>query len=273
MVKTTKGGKTMNLTDAYHKELCKKELKPNKKERKKVREVGVLKKDPDTLKDQIQKLESMSVTKVYTVEATKMSEHARQLIAANKLQHVVEVIEGLMEDVALPEKVLPGVDYRVLLTFLEFYETLLAFVNFRLYHSINVKYPPILDPRLEALAADDINRSEAVSFVEIRAQRNKRFAQIRNLIEAADQDYEKEKLNERIAKLSGGAAVIQVGAQTETELKEKKLRVEDALNATKAAVEEGIVVGGGCTLLRLASKVDAIKETLANDEEKVKHYL
>ncbi|CAH1436507.1 unnamed protein product [Lactuca virosa] len=97
----------------------------------------------------------------------------------------------------------------------------------------------------------------------------KRVAQIRNLIEAAEQDYEKEKLNERIAKLLGGVAVIQVGAQTETELKEKKLRVEDALNATKAAVEEGIVVGGGCTLLRLASKVDAIKETLDNDEEKV----
>ncbi|KAI7752237.1 hypothetical protein M8C21_023158 [Ambrosia artemisiifolia] len=85
----------------------------------------------------------------------------------------------------------------------------------------------------------------------------------------AEQEYEKEKLNERIAKLSGGVAVIQVGAQTETELKEKKLRVEDALNATKAAVDEGIVVGGGCTLLRLASKVDAIKETLDNEEEKV----
>ncbi|XP_040874166.1 ruBisCO large subunit-binding protein subunit beta, chloroplastic isoform X1 [Glycine max] len=98
---------------------------------------------------------------------------------------------------------------------------------------------------------------------------NKRVAQIRNLIEAAEQEYEKEKLNERIAKLSGGVAVIQVGAQTETELKEKKLRVEDALNATKAAVEEGIVVGGGCTLLRLASKVDAIKDSLDNDEEKV----
>ncbi|KAG2274997.1 hypothetical protein Bca52824_057552 [Brassica carinata] len=97
----------------------------------------------------------------------------------------------------------------------------------------------------------------------------KRVEQIKNLIEAAEQDYEKEKLNERIAKLSGGVAVIQVGAQTETELKEKKLRVEDALNATKAAVEEGIVVGGGCTLLRLAAKVDAIKATLANDEEKV----
>jgi chaperonin GroEL len=98
---------------------------------------------------------------------------------------------------------------------------------------------------------------------------NKRVSQIRNLIEVAEQDYEKEKLNERIAKLSGGVAIIQVGAQTETELKEKKLRVEDALNATKAAVEEGIVVGGGCTLLRLASKVDAIKATLDNDEQKV----
>ncbi|KAL3511758.1 hypothetical protein ACH5RR_024475 [Cinchona calisaya] len=98
---------------------------------------------------------------------------------------------------------------------------------------------------------------------------NKRVAQIKNLVEAAEQDYEKEKLNERIAKLSGGVAVLQVGAQTETELKEKKLRVEDALNATKAAVEEGIVVGGGCTLLRLAAKVDAIKATLDNDEQKV----
>ncbi|KAK7243546.1 hypothetical protein RIF29_38348 [Crotalaria pallida] len=63
--------------------------------------------------------------------------------------------------------------------------------------------------------------------------------------------------------------IRKVGAQNETELKEKKLRVEDALNATKAAVEEGIVVGGGCTLLRLASKMDEIKDSLDNDEEKV----
>ncbi|KAF9626582.1 hypothetical protein IFM89_036097 [Coptis chinensis] len=62
---------------------------------------------------------------------------------------------------------------------------------------------------------------------------------------------------------------VQVGAQTETELKEKRLSVEDALNATKAAVEEGIVVGGGCTLLRLAAKVDAIRDTLDNEEQKV----
>jgi chaperonin GroEL len=96
-----------------------------------------------------------------------------------------------------------------------------------------------------------------------------RVKQIRNMVENTEQDYEKEKLNERIARLSGGVAIIQVGAQTETELKEKKLRVEDALNATKAAVEEGIVIGGGCTLLKLAAKVDAIKATLENDEQKL----
>ncbi|XP_074312510.1 ruBisCO large subunit-binding protein subunit beta, chloroplastic-like [Silene latifolia] len=97
----------------------------------------------------------------------------------------------------------------------------------------------------------------------------KRIAQIKKQLEDADTDYEKNKLNERIAKLTSGVAVIQVGARTETELKERKLRVEDALNATKAAVEEGIVVGGGCTLLRLSSKVDAIKETLENEEQKL----
>nr|BAK07904.1 predicted protein [Hordeum vulgare subsp. vulgare] len=97
----------------------------------------------------------------------------------------------------------------------------------------------------------------------------KRVTQIKNQIEATEHEYEREKLKERIAKLYGGVAVIQVGAQTETELKEKKLRVEDALNATKAAIEEGIVVGGGCTLVRLASKVDAIKQTLENDEQRV----
>ena len=89
------------------------------------------------------------------------------------------------------------------------------------------------------------------------------------MVENTEQEYEREKLNERIARLSGGVAIIQVGAQTETELKEKKLRVEDALNATKAAVEEGIVIGGGCTLLKLAAKVEAIKATLDNDEQKV----
>ncbi|KAF3526026.1 hypothetical protein F2Q69_00047125 [Brassica cretica] len=93
----------------------------------------------------------------------------------------------------------------------------------------------------------------------------------KKITKARDLVGEKEKVNERIAKLSGGVVVIQVGAQTETELKEKKLRDEDALNATKAAVEEGIFVGGGCTLLRLASKVDAIKAALDNDELKLQN--
>lgn len=96
-----------------------------------------------------------------------------------------------------------------------------------------------------------------------------RVKQINRLLESTEADYEKEKLRERAARLSGGVAIVQVGAQTETELKEKKLRVEDALNATKAAVEEGIVIGGGCTFLKLAAAVDGIKETLDNDEQKV----
>ena len=96
-----------------------------------------------------------------------------------------------------------------------------------------------------------------------------RVKQIKVQVEDAEQEYEKEKLNERIARLSGGVAVLQVGAQTETEMKEKKFRVEDALNATKAAVQEGIVPGGGAALFRLSEKVDAIKETLSNEEQKV----
>jgi len=84
-----------------------------------------------------------------------------------------------------------------------------------------------------------------------------RIAQIKAQIEKSDSDYDREKLQERLAKLSGGVAVIQVGAATETELKEKKLRIEDALNATRAAVEEGIVPGGGQTLLNLVAAIDA----------------
>ncbi|CAN6887113.1 unnamed protein product [Brassica oleracea] len=94
---------------------------------------------------------------------------------------------------------------------------------------------------------------------------NKRVAEIKNLIEQAEQGYEKETLNERLAKLSGGVAVIQVGGQTETERREKKLKFEAALNGTK----EGTVVGGGCTFLGLADKVDPIKDTLENEEEKI----
>src|ERR1700716_3088057 len=92
-----------------------------------------------------------------------------------------------------------------------------------------------------------------------------RIAQIKVQIEETTSDYDKEKLQERLAKLSGGVAVIKVGAATEVELKEKKARVEDALHATRAAVEEGIIPGGGVTLLRSAHAVD--KLTLEGDQK------
>ncbi len=85
-----------------------------------------------------------------------------------------------------------------------------------------------------------------------------RVKQIRNQIEETTSDYDREKLQERLAKLVGGVAVIKVGAATETEMKEKKARVEDAMHATKAAVEEGIVPGGGVALLRAVSAVEQL---------------
>ena len=88
-----------------------------------------------------------------------------------------------------------------------------------------------------------------------------RIAQIKKQIEDTESDYDREKLQERLAKLAGGVAVIEVGAATETELKEKKHRIEDALSATRAAVEEGIVPGGGITLLNLMPALDAIEGT------------
>jgi len=94
---------------------------------------------------------------------------------------------------------------------------------------------------------------------------NGRIAQIRKQIEESDSDYDKEKLQERLAKIAGGVAVINVGAATETEMKEKKARVEDALHATRAAVEEGIIPGGGVGLIRTIPMLDKIK--LQNDEE------
>ncbi|MBA3522135.1 MAG: chaperonin GroEL [Gemmatimonadales bacterium] len=93
-----------------------------------------------------------------------------------------------------------------------------------------------------------------------------RIAEIRTAIEKSTSDYDKEKLQERLAKLSGGVAIINVGAATETEMKEKKARVEDALHATRAAVEEGVVPGGGVALLRAQSALDKIKGT---EDEKV----
>jgi chaperonin GroEL len=98
--------------------------------------------------------------------------------------------------------------------------------------------------------SDDAKRREAIAG---------RVKQIRNQIEETTSDYDREKLQERLAKLVGGVAVIKVGAATETEMKEKKARVEDAMHATKAAVEEGIVPGGGVALLRSIKAVDKVK--------------
>ncbi|HEX5758757.1 MAG TPA: chaperonin GroEL [Thermoanaerobaculia bacterium] len=98
--------------------------------------------------------------------------------------------------------------------------------------------------------SDDPKRREAIAG---------RVKQIRNQLEETTSDYDREKLQERLAKLVGGVAVIKVGAATETEMKEKKARVEDAMHATKAAVEEGIVPGGGVALLRAVSAVDGVK--------------
>ena len=95
---------------------------------------------------------------------------------------------------------------------------------------------------------------------------NGRIAQLRKQIEGTDSDYDKEKLQERLAKLAGGGAVINVGAATETEMKEKKARVEDALHATRAAVEEGIIPGGGVGLLRCIPCLDKLK---GDEDEKI----
>ncbi len=94
-----------------------------------------------------------------------------------------------------------------------------------------------------------------------------RVAQIRNAIEETNSDFDREKLQERLAKLAGGVAVIKVGAATEAEMKEKKLRIEDALNATKAAVEEGIVAGGGTAYLNVIADVEKLLEQVEGDEK------
>jgi chaperonin GroL len=94
-----------------------------------------------------------------------------------------------------------------------------------------------------------------------------RIAQIKASIETTTSDFDREKLQERLAKLSGGVAVIKVGAATETEMKDKKLRIEDALNATRAAVEEGIVAGGGVSYLNVMSEVAALIDTVDGDEK------
>ena len=130
--------------------------------------------------------------------------------------------------------------------------------------------------KLESATLEDLGRCERIIvnkeetvLVGGHGDKNKvtdRISLIKKQLDSSDSLYDKEKLVERIAKLSGGVAVISVGANTETELKEKKLRVEDAVNATKAAVEEGIVAGGGITLLRIRK---AIEELELTGEEKI----
>eukprot|EP00972_Heterocapsa_arctica_P000973 135917-Heterocapsa_arctica.AAC.1 len=129
---------------------------------------------------------------------------------------------------------------------------------------------------LETLTLDMLGQARRITITKenttIIAEGNEkdvksRCEQIRRQIEASDSSYEREKLQERLAKLAGGVAVIKVGAATETEMKDKKLRLEDAINATKAAVEEGIVPGGGSTLTHLANDLkDWAEDNLIEDE-------
>jgi len=124
--------------------------------------------------------------------------------------------------------------------------------------------------KLENIRLEDLGRSKKIvidkdntTIIEGRGKTSEiegRVKQIRAQIEETTSDYDREKLQERLAKLVGGVAVIKVGAATETEMKEKKARVEDAMHATKAAVEEGIVPGGGVALLRAIPALDKIKE-------------
>ncbi|MEH1765024.1 chaperonin GroEL [Nostoc sp.] len=130
--------------------------------------------------------------------------------------------------------------------------------------------------RLDATKLDQLGKARRVTITKdsttLVADGNEaavkaRVEQIRRQIEETESSYDKEKLQERLAKLSGGVAVIKVGAATETELKDRKLRLEDAINATKAAVEEGIVPGGGTTLAHLAPDLENwAKSTLVNEE-------
>jgi chaperonin GroEL len=126
-----------------------------------------------------------------------------------------------------------------------------------------------LGVRLENLELADLGKAKKVTIdkdtttiVEGAGQTKDiegRVKQLRTQVEETTSDYDREKLQERLAKLVGGVAVVKVGAATETEMKEKKARVEDAMHATKAAVEEGIVAGGGVALLRCTTAVDAVK--------------
>jgi len=110
------------------------------------------------------------------------------------------------------------------------------------------------------------DKTVIVAAQDTQPQVQKRIAQIRQQLAETDSEYDREKLQERIAKLAGGVAVIKVGAATETELKEKKLRIEDALHATRAAVDEGIIPGGGTTLVHLAKQLATLAQSMSDPE-------
>jgi chaperonin GroEL len=112
----------------------------------------------------------------------------------------------------------------------------------------------------------DKNNTTIVEGAGKRADIDKRIGQIKNQIDQVESEYDKEKFQERLAKLAGGVAVISVGAETEADMKQKKARVEDALHATRAAVEEGILPGGGVALLRCMPVVEAVADKLKGDE-------
>ena len=111
------------------------------------------------------------------------------------------------------------------------------------------------------------DKTTIVAFEDTKDFVKSRVEKLKKEIEITDSEYDKDKITERIAKLSGGVALIKVGAATETEMKYKKLRIEDSLNATKAAIEEGIVTGGGKTLIELAEGIDNINENLSTDQQ------
>ncbi|WP_164100634.1 chaperonin GroEL [Candidatus Laterigemmans baculatus] len=131
--------------------------------------------------------------------------------------------------------------------------------------------------QLENVSLEHLGRAKkvvvdksATTIVEGAGERSaidKRVSQIRAQIEQTDSDYDKEKFQERLAKLSGGVAVISVGAETEAEMKQTKARIEDALHATRAAIEEGILPGGGVALVRCKEAVEAAKKTARGDEK------
>jgi chaperonin GroEL len=123
----------------------------------------------------------------------------------------------------------------------------------------SVKWEDLGDAKRVAIDKDNTTLVTDTDDKARKEQLSGRVKQIRSQIEDTTSDYDREKLQERLAKLVGGVAVIKVGAATETEMKEKKARVEDAMHATKAAVEEGIVPGGGIALLRAVEAVEAVK--------------